>query len=187
MAVVRRGATRLTLPLVAVCAAVVLALVVSAPDGSAAGSKRPRLAPLWATINVCDTPSKPNAIGVRGRMSARSRRTEMYMRFRLRYFDVERGRFVPIRNAVSPLVYAGRGLRRGRQGGFTFVLDPPRTGYLVRGKAEFFWYRRQRRRGSTRSGPRVLIKRREGVTRGGKKRVRGGDPPGYSEGTCDLR
>ncbi|MEX2253158.1 MAG: hypothetical protein WD649_03320 [Thermoleophilaceae bacterium] len=168
-------------------AAVVAALVISAPSG-AARPRPPRLAPLWATINVCDSPSKPNAVGVRGRMSARSRGTRMYMRFRLHWFDVAQGRFRPIRDAVSPLVYAGRGLRRGRQAGFTFELDAPENSYLIRGRTEFFWYkRRQPPRGSRRPGPLVLVKRRERVTRGGKKHVRGGDPPGYSAGTCDLR
>lgn len=155
-----------------------------AADGAA--RERPRLAPLWATINICDTERHPDAVGVRGRMSARSRRTRMYMRFSLQYYDAERGRFVRVRDAVSPLVYVGRGLRRGRQGGFTFELEPPESSYLIRGRAEFFWYRRKRTR-SGRRGPLVLVKQRRRITRGGKKRVRGGDPPGYSAGTCDLR
>jgi hypothetical protein len=160
------------------------ALVVSTADGSA--RSKPHLAPLWATINICDTPSHPDAVGVRGRMSARSRRTRMYMRFSLQYYDVERGRFVRVRDTLSPLVYVGRGLRRGRQGGFTFELDAPETSYLIRGRAEFFWYRRKRRPGTRRSRL-VLVKQAKRITRGGKKHVRGGDPPGYSAGTCDLR
>jgi hypothetical protein len=56
----------------------------------------------------------------------------------------------------------------------------PESSYLIRGRAEYFWYRR-------RHGRLVLVKQRKRITRGGKKRVRGGDPPGYSAGTCDLR
>lgn len=111
----------------------------------------------------------------------------MYMRFSLQYFNDAHGRFERVREkAVSPLIYVGRGLRRGRQHGFTFALGPPTSRYLLRGRTEFFWYRRKRRPNSHRSRL-VLVKRRDLVTRGGKKHVRGGDPRGYSAGTCDLR
>lgn len=169
--------------LVPVRRAFVLALVLACvplSDASAAGPAQ------WATVNLCDTASAPDSMGVRASMSGTGRSRRLYMRFRAQY-NVPGGQgWRLVRGSgFSPWLPVGL-LRRGtRQAGWTFAFDPPGDGrtFLVRGLVDFQW-RAKRRRGSRKRTRWVVVKRRRAVTRAGLRGVDGGDPPGTSRASC---
>src|SRR5439155_21705470 len=73
------GAIFVAMPLrrTLVCA---IALALTAPAGAAA-ARGP-----WATVNVCDTASNPDTVGIRGSMPGTGDGTEeMFMRFQVQY------------------------------------------------------------------------------------------------------
>jgi len=53
----------------------------------AAAPAEARKGDAWATVNVCDTATNPNTIGIRGSMPGLKRKTRMTMRFRVQYRD----------------------------------------------------------------------------------------------------
>lgn len=167
----------------ALAAAWLAALAPGVAEGRSAQARY-----LWATINICDTPTHPNEMGVRASMPGNGRRQGMFMRFHAQFYDPARNAYREVAGVGrSPWIRAGSARFRYRQAGFTFVFDPPAAGtsFKLRGLVEVEW--RERRR--TRSGRlrTVVVRRAVRVTRGGRKGVRGGDPPGYSAGSCEIR
>src|SRR4051794_1683381 len=146
---------------------------------------------LWATVNVCDTPQQPNALGVRGSMPGNGLRERMYMRFRAEYFDGATNAWAPAKNAVSPWVYVGPARYRYRQGGWTFTFAQPATGqtYTMRGMVDFQWRARKRRRHRrlhrrSHKARWVVARRRTRPTRSAVQAVSGSDPAGISKALC---
>lgn len=173
--------------LAAACACA--ALLTLAPSPATA---KPRSRNLWATINVCDTPGQPNAMGIRARMpgSARYRRAQMYMRFRAHYFSESEGIWHNVGGtAISPWIRLGSARVRHREAGWTFGFEPAPAGsrWVLRGRVEFQW--RERRRVSRRSKRRrtVVVRRARANTKGGFESTAGADPRGYSSGLCEIR
>lgn len=140
----------------------------------------PRSRDLWATVNVCDTPGKPDRIGVRASMPGTGRRGDMLMRFRVQYFDD--GTWRQVSGAVTPWLRAGSSRYRTREAGINFRIDPPASPdvLVLRGRVEFRWT--ERRGGSTR-----IVMRARANTKGGHPDTLGSDPPGFSAGLCELR
>jgi hypothetical protein len=163
-----------------------LAALVLAGFVSATAEAAPR--PVWATVNLCDQPSAPNSMGVRGNMPGTGRRRRMYMRFRAQYWSEHDRGWRPVTGVgLSPWVYAGLTRNAARQAGWTFPFDspPPGASFHVRGVVEFQWRARKRRH---RRRPRwVVVRRRRAVTRGGISGVEGADPPGTSLASCLIR
>lgn len=152
-----------------------LALLVVAPQ--AASAPRPR--DLWATVNVCDTQTRPDSMGVRARMPGNGTRQRMHMRFQAYFFDEETSRWQAVGgNARSRWIPVGSALVRHREAGYTFSFDPPMEGrrFIVRGVVDFRWSDRRR-----------IVRRARVNTKGGFESTRGADPPGYTAGVCEIR
>jgi hypothetical protein len=147
---------------------------------------------LWATVNVCDTPERPNALGIRASMPGNGLRQRMYMRFRAQYYNGPADAWAPANNAVSPWVYVGSARYRYRQAGWTFTFAQPPTGqtYTMRGMVDFRWralkrrrHRRHHRRRSHKARW-VVARRATRATKSGMQAVSGGDPAGISKALC---
>jgi hypothetical protein len=158
------------------------ALAVS-PDAGAA----PPPKGLWATVNICNTLTHPNQMGVRASMPGDGRRERMFMRFHAQYYDSNTKKWSDVKGtAASGWLFAGSARFRARQAGYTFSFAPPKSGsaFVLRGVVDFQWRARRR----TRSGQRrtVVVRTLHANTKGGHPSD-GADPPGYTSGTCEIR
>jgi hypothetical protein len=138
---------------------------------------------LWATVNVCDTRSSPDQMGVRARMPGDGTRERMYMRFRAQFRSGETWKPVSGKG-ISPWLLAGSALFRHEELGYTFSFDKPRagTGYTMRGLVQFEWRARRRHNGRLRT---VVVRRSHAYTTGGH-RSRGADPKNFTAATCRI-
>ena len=154
--------------------ALLLALALPAP---AAASH----ADLWATINICDTETYPNVLGVRASMPGNESRQTMWMRFRATYYDraTETWHRVP-GDSQSPWIKAGSAHVNARQAGRRFTIEPPlpTSTHVVRGVVKFQWRRRK-------TGE--IVHRAKKVTLAGHPTGSYGDPYDYSAGLCEIR
>jgi hypothetical protein len=132
----------------------------------------------WATINICDTASHPDAVGIRGHMpGVGDAGVALRMRFRLEY---RRGaRWARVKGATSPWVPAGAGDQRFAEAGWTFTVSrpAPRRRDVYRGTVTFRW---------TGADGTVLREARR-VTRDGHPGTTGADPANASAATCTVR
>lgn len=130
------------LPLAAVAAAAVAAAAVPT-----AGATAPAGDPdLWATVNHCDTPARPSAMGVRVSVPPRKRGERQWIRVRVEWFNVATDRWAVLRGGGdSGWRRIGQGHRQA-QGGTTFRFAPPGAGrYLImRGLVDVQWRRKGR-------------------------------------------
>ena len=156
---------------------------------TAATSAQARDPDLWATVNICDTPTFPDAMGVRASMPGNGTRLRMYMRFRATFFNQARRTWYPVKgNGRSGWVYVGNAKFRARKAGWTFQLAPPPPGssFVVRGVVEFQWRKKKKPRKQGQAAREVVIGKARATTRHGIPNVDGGDPPGTSEGLCVI-
>lgn len=131
----------------------------------------------WATVNVCDTASNPDTVGVRGSMPGLPG-AQLFMRFQLQ-LQRDDGSWRTLRSADSGFIALGRARARAtRQGGHSFVLTPPPAGsvYTVRGFVTFEW----RAKGAT------VLRRARRTTTDGHRSTAGADPAGFSAAQCTL-
>jgi hypothetical protein len=155
---------------------VALALLVSTVVPAAAEAGQSAL--LWSTVNVCDTPRYPDRLGLRGSMPGNGLKGEMFMRFRVQYFNrkKQRWRTVSDTDADSCYMSAGSSRFKVRQTGATFHLAPPQGGsWTLRGMVDYEWRLKGR-----------VIKRAKRFTEEGRKSVSGADPPGFSASECEI-
>jgi len=154
------------------------ALAPAAPAAAAS-------ADLWATVNVCDTATNPNTVGIRASMPGNGTSQRMYMRFEVQFFDRRRNRFVATGSSTRWL-RVGTARVRSVQSGFSFQFAPPPPGeqFVMRGRVDYRWKARRGRRGHRRW---VTVLKRKRYTRAGFLGVEGGDPPGRSEALCIIR
>jgi hypothetical protein len=158
---------------------VIAVLVLAAALGPAALPATARAEDAWATVNVCDTAARPDAIGIRGSMPGLDGPATMLMRFRVQYLDpAGMWRTLSSARADSGWVRVGRGAGAERQAGWSFSLRAPVRGdsYRLRGKVIFQW----RRAGMT-------VRRRRALTEAGHPNTEGADPPAYSASECVIR
>ena len=151
-------------------------LALLSPATAAAGS-----GDLWATVNICDTPGAPNTIGIRASMPGNGTKERMYMRFEALWYSRKQDRFVPT-GSISRWVHVGSARYQSSQAGFNFQFaDPPEgTTFLMRGKVDYQWRARRRKRT-------VIVRQRSRLTKAGVVGVRGGDPVGRSDAQCLIR
>jgi hypothetical protein len=119
-----------------VLAAVALALV---PAGAQA--KSAAHTDLWATVNLCDTPSKPGAIGVRVSIPRERAAPQQWARIRLQWFDGGARAWRLVRSG-GDAGWARIGIgTRLVQGGttFTFPLPKPGARIVLRGIVDVEW------------------------------------------------
>jgi hypothetical protein len=149
--------------------AVLLALVV--PASADAANKN-----LWATVNICDSPTARNVIGIRASMPGNGTRQQMLMHFSAEYYDSSKNAWRPT-GSSSAWIKVGSARYVSTQAGFSFQFaDPPKgTRFMMRGVVQYQWRARKSGR---------VLRRRTRVTKGGYKGVLGGIPAGRSDSTC---
>jgi hypothetical protein len=150
----------------------------------ASASAAPPPKGLWATVNICDTPSWPNYMGVRASMPGNGTRQKMYMRFHAQFYDSTKKQWFKVKGiGASPWLLAGSARFKTRQAGYNFSFAPRSTPFTLRGVVDFQW--REKRR--TKSGKRrfVVVRTLHANTKG-EHVAPGADPPGYSSGTCEI-
>jgi len=162
-------------------AAIALACVLIAMPAVALAASRPPVPKatsplLWATVNVCDTATHPDTIGIRGSMPGTGDRDEqMYMRFVVEYRSPT-GHWHYLKDGESALVAVGNGSSKARQAGQDFQVARSATqSYTLRGVVVFEW----RANGRT-------IAQAVRATHTGHTAAAGGDPPDYSAATCTI-
>ena len=154
----------------------VIVLAFAAP--AAASARAP-----WATVNVCDTASNPDTIGIRGSMpggiGAHPPAAEMFMRFQLQY-ERDDGSWRQLSSGGdSGFIDAGRAkTRSSRQAGHSFRVSPPRAGnvYTLRGLVTFEW----------RAKDGTVVRRARRRTTAGHRSTAGADPTGFSAAECTI-
>lgn len=142
---------------------------------------------LWATVNVCDTPTQPNVVGVRASMPGTARGRRLYMRFEAEWFDVSKDRFVASGSSTR-WIRIGSGSARSVQAGYSFQFadPPPGEQFVMRGRVGYRWTARSRRPGG-RLGRWRIVRRATRITRADVLGVQGGDPPGRSTALCVIQ
>ena len=171
LACLKQREMRLTLPIL--LAAALLAAIPAAARSSAQGGEPAT----WATVNVCDTESHPNEMGIRGSMPGLQRRTRMYMRFRVQ-FRTTAGVWRIARTGADSHWYRVASARRGQHdAGWTFEFKPPTSGgaHVLRGVVSFQWRRHGR-----------VVERDRTITEAGHPGTAGADPPDFSAATCAI-
>jgi hypothetical protein len=131
----------------------------------------------WATVNVCDTATSPNDMGIRGSMPGVVRSTRMYMRFRVQYRDAD-GRWRTVKaGADSGWNKVASGRAGEHDAGWTFEFMPPASGgaHLLRGMVSFEW----RRHGH-------VVRRDRRMTEVGHPGTAGAEPADFSAATCAI-
>ena len=129
---------RVVTVLAAVAALAALALV---PGGAAAKAKAPKHADLWATVNLCDTPAKPGAVGVRVSIPRESGAPAQWARIRVQWFDGAKRAWRFVRSGGDG-GWARLGIgTRLVEGGTTFSFPPPKAGMrmVLRGIVDVEW------------------------------------------------
>jgi hypothetical protein len=134
---------------------------------------------VWATVNVCDTLTRPNQMGIRGSMAGLARKSRMYMRFRVQFQNSE-GVWKTLKS--SQLSDSGwRRVAAGRRGeydsGWSFEFKPPVSGgaHVLRGLVLFEWRRAHR-----------VVRRSRATTEAGHPGTAGAEPPEFSAETCEI-
>jgi hypothetical protein len=123
---------------VLVSAALLLAALTSAPAGAAAKEEH---SDLWATVNLCDTPAKPGAVGVRVSIPREKGAPRQWARIRLQWFDGGDRAWRLVRSG-GDAGWARIGIgTRLVQGGTTFTFPPPKPGarIVLRGLVDVEW------------------------------------------------
>ncbi len=131
---------------------------------------------LWATVNLCNTTSHPNEIGIRGSMPSDGHPHDiMYMRFLVQSLDPATHQWTDLgKSAESGFVKIGSAAFT-RQAGHSFGFKPSTTAYTMRGFVEFQWRR---------IGHLVHLATR--LTTAGHTSLAGAEPKGFSSATCVL-
>jgi hypothetical protein len=125
--------TRVLLPV-----ALVLAALASAPAGAAAKEEH---SDLWATVNLCDSPSRPGAVGARVSIPRANGAPRQWARIRLQWFDgTDRAWRLVRSGGDAGWARIGIGTRLV-QGGTTFTFPPPKPGarIVLRGLVDVEW------------------------------------------------
>src|SRR5919199_3439611 len=112
--------------------AVLTALMAASPAVAARHKPRSiyRSPLLWATVNVCDTATNPDTIGIRGSIPGSGVRGEtMYLRFQVQYYSRTEQRWHNItQGADSGWVAVGSARYKARQAGWSFRFAAPTDG-----------------------------------------------------------
>ena len=125
-------------------ALVLLGLAAASPSAHA------REPGLWATINLCDPPAKPGAVGVRASIPAHGTRKhpqQQWLRIRIQWYDGSAWQSLG-KAGDTGYRHVGRGTGTW-QGGTTFTFDPPAAGQqlILRGVVNVQWRAKSKVRG----------------------------------------
>ena len=150
--------------------AVLAALIFAVLAPSAAGAKD--VAP-WATVNVCDSAKRPDAIGIRASMPGVPKGTRMAMRFRVQ-FKTGDG-WQDVKGAASRWQPVGVARGSAIESGWSFTFAHPSSPVTLRGMVQLRW-----RKGG------AVVRQIELPTEAGHRSSAGADPADYSAATCTL-
>jgi hypothetical protein len=158
----------------------ILVLAVASATAVPTVVEAARRAPVvWATVNVCDTQTSPNQMGIRGSMTGLARSSRMFMRFRVQFQNAD-GRWRTLKSGPlsdSGWVRVATGRRGVHDAGWSFEFKPPASGgaHVLRGVVSFEWRR----------GKRVLQESRA-YTEEGHPGTAGAEPADFSAATCEI-
>jgi hypothetical protein len=125
-------------PRVLLPVALVLAVLAAAPAGAAVAEEH---SDLWATVNLCDSASRPGAVGVRVSIPREKGAPRQWARIRLQWFDgTDRAWRLVRSGGDAGWARIGIGTRLV-QGGTTFTFPPPKPGarIVLRGLVDVEW------------------------------------------------
>jgi hypothetical protein len=127
---------------------------------------------LWATINICDSRTYPNRLGLRGEIpSIGIATTRMYMTFEVAYRPSTSGPF-KLLHSTRQRQYIGSFSNQVNQDGITYTFTPP---VVLEGVVTFEWWYHGKMVGST----------TRTTTRGHVPDF--ADPKGYSAKVCTIK
>src|SRR3954465_7147749 len=127
----------------------------------------------WATVNVCDTAKRPDAIGIRASMPGVLKGARMAMRFRVQ-FKTEDG-WQDVKGAASRWQPVGTARGLATESGWSFTFAHPSSPVTLRGMVQL-----RGRKDAT------VVRQRELACEGGHRSSGGADPADYSAATCTL-
>ncbi len=127
---------------------------------------------LWATINICNTASHPQTLGLRAEMPGLGIPAHLYMTFQVDYWSFAESKFKPFAG-VTKTIDAGSATGGLHQAGLMFGRFTPPV--VLAGEVTFEW----------RQGTKVLG-RSVRFTGKGYKGVDFGDPAGFTAVTCRI-
>jgi hypothetical protein len=127
----------------------------------------------WATVNLCDTDKRPDAIGIRASMPGVPKGARLLMRFRAQ-FKTAAG-WQDVKGANSGWQRIGTAHGTPAESGWSFSFVHPASAVTLRGVAQLRW-----RHGE--DVPRTV----ELTTEAGHRSSAGADPADYSAATCML-
>jgi hypothetical protein len=151
---------------IALIAAAIIALL--APSVAGAKDATP-----WATVNVCDTVKRPDAIGIRASMPGVPNGARMAMRFRVQ-FKTKDG-WQDVKGAASRWQPVGIARGFAAESGWSFTFAHPNSPTVLRGMVQLRW----RKAGN-------IVRQVELPTEAGHRSSAGADPADYSAATCTL-
>jgi len=151
---------------IAVLAAAIFALL--APSVASAKDAAP-----WATVNVCDSAKRPDAIGIRASMPGVPKGARMSMRFRVQ-FKTDAG-WQDVKGAASRWQPVGVARGAAAESGWSFTFAHPSSPVTLRGMVQLRW-----RKGG------AVVRQLELPTEAGHRSSAGADPADYSAATCTL-
>jgi hypothetical protein len=121
--------------------ALAAACLVALAPGAAGAATNPKQPGLWATVNLCDTPAKPGAVGIRVSIPREKGAPAQWAHIRLQWFDGSRRAWRRV-NSGGDAGWARIGIGTRRvQGGTTFTFPPPKAGsrIVLRGVVDIEW------------------------------------------------
>jgi hypothetical protein len=153
--------------------------------------------PFWATVNICDTATSPNAFGIRTSVPGNGSDERIWARYTAQWWSGAAQEWKTVGGSgVTDWVYVGPADMSERQSGWTFRFVQPAAGttYVMRGVVEVQWRdgastaRQARRPGTTRKRRKArrssVVRQRTLLTETGMQGVQGGDPAGTSKAMC---
>lgn len=163
-------------PLAAFAAALaVLAAAMSMPLPTASAGMPKDPGAVRATVNICDTTTQPNVMGLRAQSASTSKKDVLYMRFRVQWFNSSGSQWENFSTGGdSGWIRVGRGAFRRLESGYSFTFEPPA---FLRGVVDFRW----RQRG------RIVDEASRFTRKGGFKGSASSDPPGYAKASCEIK
>jgi hypothetical protein len=127
----------------------------------------------WATVNVCDTAKRPDAIGIRASMPGVPKGARMAMRFRVQ-FKTSDG-WQDVKGAASRWQKVGTARGATAESGWSFTFAHPSSPVTLRGVVQLRWRK-----------SRTVLRTLELSTEAGHRSSAGADPADYSAATCTL-
>jgi len=158
---------------VLLAAVAIAAAIVSPASGKSTDLRKLR----WATVNVCDTASHPNTIGIRASMPRGKKASEkLFIRFVVQYLSQDDGKWHHVTaGGDSGFVAVKKPRFKARQKGWSFQISPNSDTIKVRGMVTMEW----RVDGK-------VVRRAYERTHSGHKPDAAADPPGYSAADCTI-